>query len=68
MCYGKDETKSQIFFLAQLIQELTMLKSSLLIYKPSEIAAASLILANKRLGTSKNVWTSEIESQTEYSV
>ena len=39
----------------------------MLSYNRSEIAAAALILANKRLGTANaNIWTAEIEEKTGY--
>jgi len=38
---------NRVFFLAQYIQEISLLDASLLQYNPSEIAAAALILATK---------------------
>ena len=38
---------SQVFFFAQYIQEVALLDASLLKFRPSEIAAASLILSAK---------------------
>ena len=37
----------EVFFYAQYIQEVSMLDASLLCFKPSEIAAASMILSAK---------------------
>ena len=38
----------------------------MLSYNRSEIAAAALILSNKRLGSKLNIWTPEIAEQTGY--
>ena len=44
-----------------------MLEASMLAYNRSEIAAAALILSNKRLGSANsNIWTAEIEQKTGY--
>lgn len=56
---------SRIFFLAQYIQEISLLDASLLDYKPSEIAGASLILAVKCLKR-MHVWNKEMEQATGY--
>jgi G2/mitotic-specific cyclin-B, other len=53
-----------VFFFAQYIQEISLLDASLLKYRPSEIAAASLILATKSLKPEVQVWTSDIEQWT----
>ena len=58
-CTGEDQT----FFLAQYIQEISLLDESLLKYRPSEIAAGSLILAVKSLKKT-NAWNSEMEKFT----
>lgn len=55
----------KVFFFAQYIQEISLLDASLLKYKASEIAAASLILASKSL-KKVNVWNKEMERATEY--
>jgi hypothetical protein len=53
----------QAFFFAQYIQEISLLDESLLKYRPSEIAAGSLILAVK--ATKKaNAWNTEMERST----
>jgi hypothetical protein len=39
--------EKEVFFFAQFIQEVAMLDASLLKFKPSQIAAASLILSVK---------------------
>jgi len=39
----------QVFFFAQYLQEISLLDASLLKYRPSEVAAASLILAARGL-------------------
>ena len=43
-----------------------MLEASMLSYNRSEIAAAALVLSNKRLGSKLNIWTPEIAEQTGY--
>lgn len=53
----------QVFFLAQYIQEISLLDESLLKYRPSEIAAGSLILAVKSLKKA-NGWNAEMEKHT----
>lgn len=45
----------QTFFFAQYIQEISLLDESLLKYRPSEIAAGSLILATKAI-KKQNAW------------
>ena len=54
----------QVFFFAQYIQEISLLDESLLKYRPSEIAAGSLILAVKSLKKNPNVWNTEMEKAT----
>lgn len=58
------ENDSQLFFMAQYIQEIALLDASLLKYRPSEIAAASLMLAFKGLKKSGHSWNKEMESNT----
>jgi len=55
----------QIFFFAQYLSEISLLDSSLLKYKQSEIAAASLILAAKAIKRI-NAWNKEMERNTGY--
>lgn len=54
----------QLFFLAQYIQEITLLDASLLKYKPSELAASGLILAARLLNNQSKIWNSEMEKET----
>lgn len=54
---------AQTFFFAQYIQEISLLDESLLKYRPSEIAAASLTLAIKSL-KKQSAWNSEMERAT----
>ena len=56
----------KVFFLAQYLQEISLLDASLLNYNPSEIAAASLILATKCL-KKVHAWNREMEQATGYS-
>lgn len=54
----------QVFYFAQYIQEIALLDASLLKYKPSELAGASLLLAAK--GVKKvAIWTKEMEKATQ---
>ena len=53
------------FFFAQYLQEIALLDASLLQYKPSEIAAAALILSTKCL-KKVNAWA-QMEQSTGYS-
>lgn len=55
----------QIFYFAQYINEISLLDSSLLKYKNSELAAASLILAAKSIKRI-NAWNKEMEKTTGY--
>jgi len=57
---------AKVFFLAQYIQEISLLDASLLNYNPSEIAAASLILSVKCL-KKMQAWNREMEKVTGYS-
>ena len=59
---GSDE---KIFFFAQYLQEIALLDASLLKYNPSELAAASLILAAKSI-KKVSVWNREMEKVTNY--
>lgn len=55
----------QIFYFAQYIQEIALLDASLLKYKNSEIAAASLVLSAKAIKR-VNAWNKEMEKNTGY--
>ena len=55
----------KVFFFAQYIQEIALLDASLLKYNPSELAAASLILATKAI-KKLNVWNKEMERASDY--
>jgi hypothetical protein len=58
-------TDDQVFYFAQYIQEIALLDASLLKYKPSEIAAASLILSTKSLKKqTTSIWNKEMEKAT----
>ena len=57
--------EEKVFFFAQYIQEIALLDASLLKYAPSELAAASLILATKAIKRT-NVWNKEMEKATDY--
>lgn len=50
-----------MFFFAQYIQEISLLDASLLKYRPSEIAAASLILSVKCIKR-VNGWNKDLEA------
>lgn len=54
-----------VFFYAQYLQEVSMLDATLLQFKPSQLAAASMILAAKQL-KNVNVWNKEMEKFTHY--
>jgi len=53
-----------VFFFAQYIQEIALLDASLLKYRASEIAAASLILASRSLKKQISPWNKEMEKIT----
>jgi hypothetical protein len=55
----------QVFFFAQYLVEISMLDASLLKYRPSEIAAASLILSAKAIKR-VNTWNKEMEKMSKY--
>lgn len=46
--------------------EISLLDATLLRFKPSQMAAASLILASRQL-SKKNAWNKEVEQFTGYS-
>ena len=54
----------QVFFFAQYIQEIALLDASLLKYRASEIAAASLILSSRSLKKQICPWNKEMERIT----
>ena len=62
---SKTVNEPRVFYLAQYIQEISLLDNSLLQYNPSEIAASSLILAAKCLKKG-NAWNKEMENATGY--
>jgi len=55
----------EVFFFAQYLQEISLLDASLLRFKPSQLAAASLILSAKQL-KKINAWNSEMEKYSGY--
>lgn len=55
----------EVFFYAQYILEISLLEASFLVFKPSVLAAAAIILASKQLKKS-DPWTPEVEKQTCY--
>ena len=56
---------NKVFFLAQYMQEISLLDASLLQYNPSQIAAASLILSVKCIKKAQ-AWNKEMEKVTGY--
>ena len=56
----------EVFFFAQYVQEVALLDASLLRFKPSQIAAASMILSARQL-KKKEVWGKDLERFTDYS-
>jgi len=50
----------EVFFYAWYILEICLLDASLLRFKPSQLAAASLILSSRQL-CNKNAWNKEVE-------
>ena len=55
----------EVFFYAQYLQEVALLDASLLQFKPSEIAAASMILSARQL-KKQNCWDKDMERFTGY--
>ena len=55
----------EVFYYAWYILEICLLDASLLRFKPSQLAAASLILSSRQL-TNKNAWNKEVEMQSGY--
>ena len=55
----------QVFYYAQYIQEVSLLDASLLRFKPSQLAAASMILSAKQLKKT-DCWTGEMEKFSGY--
>ena len=56
----------EVFFYGQYILEISLLDATLLRFKPSQLAAAAIILSAKQL-CKKNVWNKEVELFTGYS-
>lgn len=50
----------EVFFYAQYLMEISLLDATLLRFKPSQLAAASLILSARQL-SKKNAWNKEVE-------
>lgn len=50
----------EVFFYAQYLMEISLLDATLLRFKPSQLAAASLILSSRQL-SKKNSWNREVE-------
>ena len=55
----------EVFFFAQYILEVSLLDITLMRFKPSELAAASLILSCKQL-KKIDCWTKDMEKFTKY--
>lgn len=58
--------EDEVFFFAQYLMETTLLDVSLYQFRPSEIAAACLIISAKHLKR-KDVWTRDLEAETQMS-
>jgi|TARA_B110000305_G_C18788427_1_gene337196 hypothetical protein len=54
-----------VFFYAQYLNEIALLDASLLRFKPSQLAAASIILSARQL-KKINAWSKEMEKFTGY--
>ena len=63
---SKTFNDDEVFFMAQYIQEVAMLDASLLAFKPSQMAATSLILSAKQLKKVSQPWSKEMEHFTGY--
>lgn len=57
--------EDEVFFFAQYLQEISLLDATLLKFKPSQLAAASMILSAKQL-KKQNCWTKEVEKFAGY--
>lgn len=55
----------EVFFYAQFVLEISLLEASFLKFKPSQLAAAALILSAKQLKKT-DCWTKEVEELTSY--
>lgn len=55
----------EVFFFAQYILEISLLEASFLVFKPSMLAAAAIILSAKQIKQT-DPWTEEIEKLTSY--
>ena len=60
-------SRNKCFFLAQYILEITLLDYSLLKWRPSELAAASLVIASQVLNT-QQTWSRELERTSGYTL
>lgn len=56
----------EVFYYAQYILEISLLDATLLRFKPSQLAAAAMILSARQL-CKKNSWNKEVEQFTGYS-
>lgn len=56
----------EVFFYAQFVLEIALLEAAFLKFKPSQLAAASLILSARQL-KKVDLWTEDIEKITGYS-
>lgn len=56
----------EVFYYAWYILEICLLDASLLRFKPSQLAAAALILSSRQL-CNKNGWNKEVEGWSGYS-
>lgn len=56
----------EVFYFAQYLQEISLLDVTLLRFRPSELAAASMILSARQL-KKKSPWTKEVVEFTGYS-
>lgn len=56
---------NEVFFYAQYLNEIALLDASLLRFKPSQLAAASIILSARQL-KKINAWSKEMEKFTGY--
>ena len=63
---SKNYSDKEVFFYAQYIQEVALLDASLLKFRPSQIAAASIILASIQLKKTSG-WNETVQKFTGYS-
>lgn len=57
----------EVFFFAQYILEISLLEASFLVFKPSQLAAASIILSAKLI-KKEDAWTPEVQKISGYSL